>query len=82
MATCGTECGEEWRVSRALCRLCRESIEEYTALLPKEGTVEQLRTWGYPGLEQDAGLKQKLTDGIRDSKEQEEEPMVLGKAKP
>ncbi|GHJ87807.1 hypothetical protein NliqN6_4209 [Naganishia liquefaciens] len=51
--------------------------EEYTALLPKEGTVEQLRTWGYPGLEQDAGLKQKLTDGIRDSKEQEEEPMVL-----
>lgn len=50
---------------------------EYTTLLPKEGTVEQLRTWGYPGLEQDAGLKQKLTDGIRDSSEHGEEPMVL-----
>lgn len=50
---------------------------EYTELLPKEGTVEQLKTWGYPGLEQVAGLKQKLTDDIPDTIEQGEEPMVL-----
>ncbi|KAJ9096079.1 hypothetical protein QFC21_005444 [Naganishia friedmannii] len=50
---------------------------EYTTLLPQEGTVEQLKTWGQELLEQDQGLKQKLTDGIRDSTKQEEEPMVL-----
>jgi pyridoxine kinase len=48
----------------------------YTTLLPSEGPVEQLKTWGYPNLEQDPGLKQKLTDGIRDTI-QGEEPMVL-----
>ncbi|KAJ9121592.1 hypothetical protein QFC22_002211 [Naganishia vaughanmartiniae] len=50
---------------------------EYTVLLPQEGTVEQLGTLGQESLEQDPGLKQKLTDGIRDSTKQEEEPMVL-----
>lgn len=49
----------------------------YTTLLPTEGPVEQLKTWGYPNLEQDPGLKQKLTEGIRDTIEQGEEPMVL-----
>lgn len=50
---------------------------EYTSLLPKEGTVESLKTWGYPGLAEDEGLRQKLTDGIRGDLDQEDEPMVL-----
>lgn len=50
---------------------------EYIALLPQGGTEEQLKTWGQKLLEQDQGLKQKLTDGIKDTAKQEEEPMVL-----
>lgn len=50
---------------------------EYTSLLPKEGTVEQLKIWGYSGVAQDEGLHQKLTAGIRGDLKQEDEPMVL-----
>jgi pyridoxine kinase len=54
-----------------------EAPADYTSLLPKEGTVEQLKTWGYSGLAQDEGLHQKLTDGIHGDLEQEDEAMVL-----
>ncbi|KAJ9111693.1 hypothetical protein QFC19_001052 [Naganishia cerealis] len=51
---------------------------EYTSLLPQEGKVEQLKTWGQKLLAHDDALKQKLTDGIRDTTAQgEDEPMVL-----
>lgn len=50
---------------------------EYTSLLPREGTVESLKTWGYPGSAEDEGFRQKLTDGIRGDSDQEDGPMVL-----